>query len=170
MSIFDLLFLAAVVATIAVLVSSAIAAVRGHRAEAFRILRIWLICVTVYLAAGLAVSFLRPQRLMQAGAPWCFDDWCLTVEGVNRTMAGNQADYKIELRISSQAARITQRANGAWIYRPYYRTRRRLLRCYVIADHRRERMSVWETCHDSASLNAVLPDKRRRSCSTQGPG
>src|SRR6185312_4873351 len=69
-------------------------------------------CATAYLAVSAAVAFFAPQRMIAAGEPWCFDDWCLTVENVKRSDRG----YNVSLRISSEAKRVTQRANGAWIY------------------------------------------------------
>ncbi len=60
----------------------------------------------------MAVAYAAPQRVIAAGEPWCFDDWCLTVENVKRT----DSLYNVNLRISSRAKRVTQRASGAWIY------------------------------------------------------
>jgi len=50
------------------------------------------------------------------GDPWCFDDWCLTVEKVSRRSGQLGTSYRVELRIFSRAGRVAQRANGAWIY------------------------------------------------------
>ena len=54
----------------------------------------------------------RPAAIIAVGDPWCFDDWCLTVEKVQHT----DAIYDVDLKISSVAKRATQRAKGAWIY------------------------------------------------------
>ena len=53
-----------------------------------------------------------PQRILQVGDPWCFDDWCLTVKNTQRA----DTNYTVNMLLSSQAKRVTQRANGAWIY------------------------------------------------------
>jgi hypothetical protein len=58
------------------------------------------------------VAYAAPQRVIAAGEPWCFDDWCLTVENTRR--AGTS--YTVNMLLSSTAKRVTQRANGAWIY------------------------------------------------------
>jgi len=116
MSVFDLLFLLALLASVVTLVVAAVSAIRGQRPRALRILRVYGACAAGYLAAGMAVSFLRPQRVIPVGEPWCFDDWCLTVEKVSRTPAMAQVSYQVGLRISSRARRVTQRAKGAWIY------------------------------------------------------
>ncbi|MCU1335075.1 MAG: hypothetical protein JWO19_656 [Bryobacterales bacterium] len=112
MTIFDLLFLAAFLVSFITLAAAAYAAVRGRLRRAFSILRVWLICAAVYLGISVAVAFLAPQRVIAAGEPWCFDDWCLTVENAKRT----DTNYIVNMSISSRARRVAQRANGAWIY------------------------------------------------------
>ena len=116
MSIFDLLFIVAFLTSVVTLATAAISAIRGRRAQALKILGVYAICAGAYLATGLTVSFLKPQRMIAAGDPWCFDDWCLTVDKVVRTPASSQISYDVQLRISSRARRVTQRAAGAWIY------------------------------------------------------
>jgi hypothetical protein len=112
MTIFDLLFLAAFLASLIALLAAAYAAVRGRTPRAFGILGGWLACAAVYVAISAAVAYLAPQRVMAPGDPWCFDDWCLTVKNAQRS----DADYIVNLLISSRAKRVTQRASGAWIY------------------------------------------------------
>jgi len=112
MSPFDLVFLAAFAVSLITLIAAAIAAVRGHMPRAFSILRVWLICAALYLGISVAVAYAAPQRILQVGDPWCFDDWCLTVKNTQRA----DTNYTVNLLLSSQAKRVTQRANGAWIY------------------------------------------------------
>lgn len=116
MSIFDLLFIVAFLTTVVTLATVAVSAIRGRRAQALKILQIYGVCAAGYLATGVAVAFLKPQRVIHAGDPWCFDDWCLTVDNVVRTPASSQVSYNVQLRISSRAGRVAQRAAGAWIY------------------------------------------------------
>ncbi|HZH41880.1 MAG TPA: hypothetical protein VFD85_12760 [Gemmatimonadales bacterium] len=116
MSIFDLLFLLAVLTSVVTLATTAVLALRGRRTKALRMLRVYAVGAAGYLAAGAAVSFFEPQRVISVGDPWCFDDWCLTVEKVERTPAPSQVAYTVALRIFSRARRVSQRARGAWIY------------------------------------------------------
>jgi len=109
---FDLLFLIGFLASLIALVAAAYASLRGRTPLAFSILRGWLVCAAIYLGISVAVAYFRPQSILALGEPWCFDDWCLTVENAQR--AG--ALYNVDLRISSRAKRVTQRAQGAWIY------------------------------------------------------
>jgi hypothetical protein len=112
MTIFDLLFLASFLVSVIVLAAAAYAAIRGRVSRAFSILRVWLVCAAVYLGISAAVAYVAPQRVIAAGTPWCFDDWYLTVENVKH--AGT--NYDVDLKVSSEAKRVTQRAKGAWIY------------------------------------------------------
>jgi hypothetical protein len=111
-TIFDLLFLASFLASVIALATAAYAAIRGRISRAFSILRVWLVCATAYLGISVAVAYVAPQRVIAAGTPWCFDDWCLTVKDVE--LAGTRC--KVNVLLSSEAKRVTQRANGAWLY------------------------------------------------------
>jgi hypothetical protein len=116
MTIFDLIFLAGVLASAITLIAGAIAALRGRGAKAARVLLGWGVCVALYVATSLGVAYLRPQRIRATSEPWCFDDWCLQVQKVDSAPAGPKLDYRVELRVFSTARRVTQRAKGAWIY------------------------------------------------------
>ena len=120
MKIFDLLFLAAFLVSVTALFAAAYAAVRGNVARASSILWVWLAGAALYLGISAAVAYLGPQRVIAMGEPWCFDDWCLTVVGVRHAGGtndpGTDGTYDVDLRISSQAKRVAQRASGAWIY------------------------------------------------------
>lgn len=115
MTAFDLLFIFVSVASAVTIATAAVFAIRGQRSRAFNLLRFYCICAAGYFAIGVAVAFLRPQRVMNVGDPWCFDDWCLTLEKVVRTDGPSEVSYNVDLRISSRARRATQRANKAWI-------------------------------------------------------
>ncbi len=116
MSLFDLLFILVFLATVVTLIVAALAALRGRGPTALRILGVLGVCVAGYLAAGLLVSLLGPRRVIAAGDPWCFDDWCLAVEHVSRTPGAWDVTYAVDLRVFSRARRVSQRAKGAWIY------------------------------------------------------
>lgn len=116
MTIFDLLFLVAALASLTTLATAGVLALRGKFKEAIWVLTVYGVCLAVYLATGLAVSLIKPQRVIAMGDPWCFDDWCLTAESVQKTSVSLPPGYVVNLRISSRARGITQRANGAWIY------------------------------------------------------
>ena len=116
MSLLDLLFLASALSTAIVVFVVLIAVVRGKWGTARRVLLGWLVFAAIYLAASVAVSYLRPQRVVAIGDPWCFDDWCLKVDNVAITPGNLRSRYEVKFVILSRAGRVTQRANGAWIY------------------------------------------------------
>jgi len=116
MTVFDLTFLAVALGTVIVLLRSAAIAVRGNGARALRVLRTLGLFWAVYLGLGLVLSAVRPQRFVAVGTPWCFDDWCLTLDGIVERPAGDHVEYTAALTLSSRARRIRQRARGAWIY------------------------------------------------------
>jgi hypothetical protein len=116
MTVFDLLFVLACLISAVPIAVAVISAVRGRLPRALKILRLYSICVAGYFAIAVAVAFLKPQRVISIGDPWCFDDWCLTVEKVDQTVGPSQVSYSVKLRIFSRAQRVTQRANGVWIY------------------------------------------------------
>jgi hypothetical protein len=116
MTLFDLLFLASAAASIVTLITVTVLALRGRGAQAVAILRKFGICAGIYLATNVAFAAFAPQRIIRLGNPWCFDDWCLSVNRVDRVLNATLIDYNIGLRIFSRAGRVTQRAKGAWIY------------------------------------------------------
>ena len=116
MTIFDVLFLGSALAAVVTLGVALVTALRGRRSHAGAILKRWGASVAAYEALVLIVAGASPQRVLRVGDPWCFDDWCLTVEQVAKTAMPPQVAYHVSLRISSRARRVTQRAKGAWIY------------------------------------------------------
>jgi hypothetical protein len=116
MTIFDLVFLAAVLISVITLAAAAVYALRGRGKKSLKMLRNYGLCVVVYFLVALAVDFFRPQRVIAVGEPLCLDDWCLQVENVNHTSNGSEDSCHLDLRVFSTARRISQRAKGAWIY------------------------------------------------------
>ena len=109
MTLFDLLFIAVVLASAVTLITAAVT-------RSLRILRGFGICAIVYIAIVAVVGLRAPRRVIEVGEPWCFDDWCLSVEGVSQAPAPPLAPWRVALRIFSRARRVSQRARGAWIY------------------------------------------------------
>ena len=113
MNLFDLLLLVSVLGSVVSLVMATTLAIRGHREPAGRLLRRLGLYLLLYLGLSIVVSYLKPQRILAVGEPWCFDDWCLAVD---RVIEGPADSYTTDLRLMSSARGISQRANGAWIY------------------------------------------------------
>lgn len=69
MTIFDLLFIALVLVSLATIVTAAIAAIRGQRTRALGILLRFGVSVIAYLAIVVVVALLSPRRVLNVGDP-----------------------------------------------------------------------------------------------------
>lgn len=116
MTIFDLVFIALVLVSLGTLITAAVTALRGQGSRALRILGRLGICAAGYVATVALVALAAPQRVLNVGDPWCFDDWCLTVDRVSRIATPVQVSYNVSILIFSRARRVSQRAKGAWVY------------------------------------------------------
>ena len=121
----DLLLLVVVGATVGLFGLAAIAAGRGRRRRAVSLLRRAAGLVAVYLAAVVVVSLVSPQRVLAIGEDWCFDDWCVAVDGVtlapelgppDNPLRAEGVFYVVRLRISNQARGRPQRASSAAVH------------------------------------------------------
>jgi len=61
-------------------------------------------------------SLFWPRRVLNLRDPQCSDDWCISVENVNRTLTRPNISCTVTLRLSSRARRISQRENGVVVY------------------------------------------------------
>ena len=116
MNIFDLLFIALFLATVATLLTAASFAIRGRGANALGLLRRLCICAGAYLGIIVLTSLFWPRTALQVGDRRCFDDWCIAVEGASRQPAGGHVTYRVNLRLSSTARRVSQRENNLAVY------------------------------------------------------
>ena len=115
MTIFDLTFIGVFFATVITLVVAAVAAIRRRR-RARGLLRGLGVFLAVYLGVVVAVSLLSPRRIVRLGEAQCSDDWCLTVDHVDRTPAGPEILYTVTIRLFSRARGRAQRENGVRVY------------------------------------------------------
>jgi hypothetical protein len=109
MTIFDLLFLVLVLAAAGTLILSAVAAMRGQRARALTLLG-RLVCGGIaYVGLVYAATALSAPVVLHPGDADCSDDWCIAVDGAQRTAKGATAEYDVKLRIFSRALGRAQR-------------------------------------------------------------
>jgi hypothetical protein len=116
MTIFEPLFILLFLATVATLVTAAVAALRDRRPQALRILRRLAIGAALYFSIVLIVAFAAAPPVHRVGEPQCFDDWCITVTDAKRTDTASVQSWRVALRISSRAMRVVQRENGAAVH------------------------------------------------------
>jgi len=68
----------------------------------------------VLLLAGSATS---SERHVPLGSSLCFDDWCVSVTGVQQaSTAGSERTVTADVRVFSEAKRVTQRGSGPRIF------------------------------------------------------
>jgi hypothetical protein len=115
-TVFDLVFIGAFFATVATLFAALIAAIRGRNTQAAAILRRLALCASIYLAVVALVTLIGKRRVLNAGEPRCFDDWCVAVEGVSCRPVRADVSYIVNLRISSRALRVSFRERNAVVY------------------------------------------------------
>lgn len=116
MTIFEPLFILLFLTTVATLVTAAVAALRGQRPRAGRIVRRLAVGAAFYFAIVLIVAFAAVPPVHRVGEPQCFDDWCITVTGAKRVAAPASQQWTVELRISSRALGVVQRENDAAVH------------------------------------------------------
>jgi hypothetical protein len=81
-------------------------------ARAKRVGIVW----AVYMAVVIAVSAIRPRKVLAIGERRCFDDWCIGAEKVDHSDAANLTRYVVTLKVSSTARRVSQSENGIVVY------------------------------------------------------
>jgi hypothetical protein len=124
MRLFDLLFIAAFLASVVTLLRAAFLAIRRRGADALGRLRTWCICAGAYLGIVVLASVFWPRTVLEVGDRRCFDDWCISVENASRQEAQGGVAYLVTLRLSSTALRVTQRENNVVVYLADQRGRR----------------------------------------------
>lgn len=111
---FDLLFAMCFLASVGVLLTALIQAVRGRARQAVRLIVGWAMGAAIYFAALIGVSLKAPQQVLHLGDARCFDDWCLTADSATR---GPSGDIVVSMHIWSRAKRVEQRAqSGSAVY------------------------------------------------------
>ncbi len=116
MDVFDLIFIVMFLAATTSLVAAGVAALRGRRAGALRVLRVLGVCAGIYLAIVCIVSAATMRKILNVGDPQCNDDWCISVEGAARIPGNPTVTYDVNLRIWSRARRVSQRENDVVVY------------------------------------------------------
>lgn len=116
MNVFDLFFIALFLTAVFTLMVAAWWTVRQRFDRARRILFRLLVGAAVYMAVVIAVSLMLPRQVIKVGEPLCFDDWCVSVAGFQRAPERNDVRYRVDLRLSSRARRVSQRERNLAVY------------------------------------------------------
>jgi hypothetical protein len=112
-TVYDLLFIVVFLTGVGTLTVAAALAFHGRHTRALVILRRLALWTAIYVGIVYLATALSKQVVLRLGEPQCFDDWCIAVDGLQRTPMNATLQYDITLRIFSRARRVAQRENGA---------------------------------------------------------
>ena len=113
MTPYDLLFFLVAATATVTLIAAFVIALGGKFSRALKLVAAAVATLGLYVSAVYAVTALSTQRLIPRNSPFCNDDWCLTLNTVNRTTEAVVSRYDITLTISSRARSHAQRENSA---------------------------------------------------------
>src|SRR6476646_8429770 len=66
-----------------------------------RIVGWWSVGIVAYTVLTIIVSLLLPQKVVDPGQSYCVDSWCIGIQNVTKTAAGQSVAYKADGRIFS---------------------------------------------------------------------
>jgi hypothetical protein len=111
MNLFELVFLLLVLGLVIGLVRLTVHVARRKWRDARRLALSLAGVVVVYLAVVVLVSLATPREWVAIGEEQRFDDWCVSVDRVER-IAGR---YRLDIRVASRARGRPQRAADAQV-------------------------------------------------------
>jgi len=115
-TLYDLVFLALFVATIALLATAGVQALRRRTQRALATLRGLAVGAVAYFGVIVIVSLATPQHVGRLNDPRCSDDWCIAATGIQRRSASAGDTYEVAIRLWSRAGRVAQREQGVVAY------------------------------------------------------
>jgi hypothetical protein len=113
-TIFDLLLIFLVLATVAGIVAALAALLMRRRTLAGRSAMAIAAAWAIYLGIGTVVALMTPQHIMSFAEDRCFDEMCFAVMGYNRIPSKNAGKslYLVNVRISNRSRGRAQREIG----------------------------------------------------------
>jgi len=121
MSAFNLLFIVAFLGSVLVFLRLGYLLLRGRLPVARRLAIRWVTAAGAYFAVLLTLSISQPVRVLPRNAPWCFDDWCISVDSVTHppTISGITPLGQwvvVSMTVSSRMQRGRQSEPDAFVY------------------------------------------------------
>jgi hypothetical protein len=111
-TIFDLLFLVLVFATVVSLVTAASLAARRQFGYSRRVLGGLFIGAVIYFATIVLVSLYLPRRIASLGENQCFDDICIAIDGFSRQTEGAATVYEVSANLKPGSRRRSARTES----------------------------------------------------------
>ena len=116
MTVFDLLFIVVFLLTTGMLAAATVAAIRHGYSTAVSRLRTLALFLAGYLTLVVLASVLSPAKVVPIGQAQCFDDWCISVDSIQRTQVTDGSLYDVGLTLHSRARGRAQRENGVSVH------------------------------------------------------
>ena len=125
MTMFDLLFVVVVLASVSTLIAAFVQILRRHVRRALTMLSVLGVGLAAYVGVVIAVSLASSQGVVAAGQDRCFDDWCVAVESAasvgtlgegDQAISANGVFYVVTLRLSNHGRGRPQRASSAAVF------------------------------------------------------
>lgn len=116
MTAFDLVFVIVFFSVLGMLAAAALAALRRQPSKALGRLRTLGLFLASYLLVVALTSVISPRKSVPIGEARCFDDWCVSVKGIERSPADGGSSYNVALELHSRARARAQRENGVSVY------------------------------------------------------
>lgn len=121
MTLADLLFIVFFLTVVVRTVTGFYQLARGRKEHATRALRQLTVMVVTWLALVVIVSLVSPAQTRPMRSPWCFDDWCFSVDSVSSPeRIGSERATKgwrvVSLTVSSRMRRGTQAEPDAYVF------------------------------------------------------
>jgi hypothetical protein len=121
LTLFDLVFIAAFLGTAGSVVRALVQLPRGRLDAASRTATRLAVFLAIYALSLIVVSLFSPVEAVPLGAEQCFDDWAISVTGVERAdrigdTAAEGVFWIVSVRVSSHALRRRQRETDVHVY------------------------------------------------------
>ena len=116
MTVYDLLFLVVFLTTVVMMCAAVVMTLRGSRSQAGRVMTALTAVLGAYLLTIAVVSLTTPQQVAAFKDTWCSDEWCVSVDRVDRTPSAAGVTYIVDLRLSSRSRGRPQRERGVGVY------------------------------------------------------
>lgn len=111
-----LIFLAGSIFFVFTIVSIVINVVKKNYAKSKRILIRALIFITIYLPLLVIFSLFSKENILSLNQDKCFDEWCVSVQNVEKRTVDSSDLYKITLKVSNKGRGRTQRPDHPHLY------------------------------------------------------
>ncbi len=120
----SVLLLAGLLASVVSLITVVIFCLRREFRRASKVAFRWGICAATYAAVLVATAITPHESALKAGAPYCDDDMCMSVESVSRMPEQAGSSYRFGIRLFTRANHGPRSAKGSSVYLTDERNRR----------------------------------------------